>query len=71
MFAVLHFSSRHASTAMGLLGIGLLALALLDTSFMKAIDRSLFSGLACGLLGGLCVGYVIKQLAGRRARGPK
>lgn len=59
--AALHFASRHATTAMGVLGLVLLVLGLFDVSFW-VVDRSMFSGLACGLLAGLCVGYTVKSL---------
>lgn len=64
--AVLHFTTPHARTAFGSLGAILLVLALFDTPIATFGDRSMFSGLACGLLAGLCVGCVVKAARRRQ-----
>lgn len=64
--AVLHFATPHAKTAFGALGAILLMLALFDTPIAMFADRSMFSGLACGLLAGLCLGYVVKAARKRQ-----
>lgn len=63
--AILHFATRHATTAIGMLGLVLLVLGLFGASFW-GIDRSMFSGLACGLMAGLCAGYTVRLLLIRK-----
>lgn len=64
--AVLHFATPHASIAMGALGAILLVLGLFGASIGEFAAPSMFSGLACGLLAGLCGGCVVKAARRRQ-----
>lgn len=64
--AVLHFASLKTSAALGILGAALLMLALFNVQTDTFGNRAMFSGLACGLLAGLCVGHIVKTVRRRR-----
>jgi prepilin signal peptidase PulO-like enzyme (type II secretory pathway) len=64
--AALHFATPYASAAMGVLAIVLLVLGLFDVRTGTFPDQSMVNGIACGLLLGLSVGYIVRKARGRR-----
>ena len=69
--AILYFATRYSSIAMGILGLVLLLLGLFNVAFVKAIDRSMISGLAVGLLAGISAGFAVKSLRARQGQARK
>ena len=69
ILAALHGVTRHAGRALGVLGLLLLAIAMVHPSLFEGYDRSLFNGLACGFMAGIAGVYAIKKLAAARGGG--
>jgi hypothetical protein len=71
VLAALHAWTRNTAAALGLLALVLAACLLLDSSMVLDQYGVLASGLACGVLAGLAIGWLTKKIAAHRQRQPR